>query len=305
MKPHRLVASFFAMTLAATASAQIVQWTTASGGNGHYYEAVLVPSGISWTQARNAAQSRGGYLATPTSAAENNFVFQRINQPQYWNQEPAGGSNLGPWLGAYQTFDNGSTPSANWVWVTGEPWSYTNWYSGEPNNFLGSGEDYLSFKCHGTANCRSSGWNDLPDAISTFGTAVKAYVIEYDALPAAASCAVRNGSGVNPLDCQCNTLPIVGTTWSIRTTPNAGTVFTAVLLAFQPAPAPLPMFGGEVLIDTGAMFQMPGSGVHTLSVPTGTAWIGFPVFAQGARFDVVSGAVQIVLLNGLDAVFGI
>lgn len=305
MSNHLIVASMLALALAAPSTAQLVQWPAASGGNGHYYEVVLVPAGVSWTQAQVAAQTRGGYLATTTSAAENTFVFQLVDHPQYWNQEPTGGSNLGPWLGGYQTFDSGSTPNANWVWVTGEPWSYTNWFVGEPNNFLGSGEDYLSFKCHGTTNCRSGGWNDLPDAISTFGTAVKAYVVEYDTLPPAASCMVRNGSGVNPLACVCATLPVVGTTWQIGTTPNANTVFTAVVLSFQPAPTPLPLLGGEVLIDLGLAFQLAGNGVHAMPVPTGSAWLGFPVVVQGVRFDVVGGQTQVVLLNALDAVFGI
>jgi hypothetical protein len=157
-----------------------VQWS----GNGHFYEVVSVPGGISWTQASAAAVARGGYLATPTSAAENAFVFGLADAPLYWNQEP-GGSDLGPWLGGYQTSDNGSTPNANWTWVTGEPWVFTNWFAGEPNNFTGAAENYLSFKCYGSPNCRSSGWNDLPHQISQFGTAVVAYVVEYDGSPAA------------------------------------------------------------------------------------------------------------------------
>jgi hypothetical protein len=158
------------------AGAQATVWPV----NGHAYQAVLVPAGISWTDARAAAQGAGGYLATVTSAAENAFVFALVDQPQYWNQEP-GGSNLGPWLGGYQPVDTGD-PAANWTWVSGEPWAYTEWSSGEPNNFRGAGENYLSYKCYGSAGCRSSGWNDLPDNISVYGTSVLSYVIEFDAL---------------------------------------------------------------------------------------------------------------------------
>ena len=48
------------------------------------------------------------------------------------------------WLGGFQdlTSPNYSEPSGGWTWVTGEPWSYTNWFPGEPNN-TGGGEDYL------------------------------------------------------------------------------------------------------------------------------------------------------------------
>jgi hypothetical protein len=157
------------------AEAKPVRWA----GNGHYYEVVLVPGGISWTQANAAATAAGGYLATLTSAAEDAFVFALLDNAAYWSQEPAG-SDLGPWIGAYQTSDNGSNPAANWVWVSGEPWSYTNWASDEPNNYTGSLENYLSFKCSGTANCRANVWNDLPDQISAYGTFVRAYVAEYN-----------------------------------------------------------------------------------------------------------------------------
>src|SRR4051812_25667561 len=59
-----------------------VQWTTAEGGNGDYYELVLPDSSAnsySWTEARQAADSMTyqglqGYLATVTSQAENDFL---------------------------------------------------------------------------------------------------------------------------------------------------------------------------------------------------------------------------------------
>ena len=44
-----------------------------------------------------------------------------------------------------------------WVWESGEPWSYTNWYSGEPSysyNYEGCLEVYSSYY--------SFTWNDLP-----------------------------------------------------------------------------------------------------------------------------------------------
>lgn len=163
------------MTMAAP-----VQWS----GNGNWYEAISVSGGISWTDASTTANAKGGYLATLTSGAENDFVFSLIDNPSFWNAEPAG-SNLGPWLGGYQTSDiDASSASAanNWAWVTGEVWSYTNWSSGEPNNFEGAGEDYLSFKCYPNG-CRSGQWNDLPDVISVLDTQVVAYVVEYDVNP--------------------------------------------------------------------------------------------------------------------------
>ena len=169
------------LVLCSLAVAAPVQWA----GNDHYYEAVSVPAGVSWTEAAAAATGAGGYLATLTTSSENDFVFGLIDAPLYWNQEP-GGSNLGPWLGAYQTFDDGTMPDANWRWVTSEAFDYTNWHAGEPNNFTGADEDYLSFKCWGTDYCRINQWNDLPNNISVYGTSVVAYVVEYDDLTPAA-----------------------------------------------------------------------------------------------------------------------
>src|SRR5688572_27850883 len=63
---------------AAPCGGETVEWRAVDGGNGHGYEAVLAPQGISWTQARDAADALGGYLATITSAAENEFVYQQV-----------------------------------------------------------------------------------------------------------------------------------------------------------------------------------------------------------------------------------
>jgi len=290
------------LLLAIGAPAQAVLWSPANGGNGHYYEVVYVAAGVSWTQAFTAATARGGYLATPTSAAENDFVFQLVDDALYGNQEPKG-SNLGPWLGGCQTSDPGTMPNANWTWVTGETWSFTSWHAGEPNNFLGAGEDYLSYKCHGSPGCRLRNWNDLPDLISVFGTPVRSYVVEYDGNPWPASCTLRNGSGVNPVACACLDLPVLGATWHIDTAPNANTVLTYVMVAFQPAATPLPFLGGEVLIDLAAL-PLAGFGTHAMTIPAGPMWLGFPVCAQGCRFDVVAGRAQLVMLNAIDGSFG-
>src|SRR5215469_11004382 len=55
------------------ALANPIQWSPTIGGNGHYYELVNA-TGLSWGAASIAAENRGGYLATPTSAAENSFI---------------------------------------------------------------------------------------------------------------------------------------------------------------------------------------------------------------------------------------
>jgi len=212
----------FICILATSAHGSPTQWTVGSGGNGHWYNVVSVPGGISWSSANAAATASGGYLATLTSAGENAFVYNNlVNNPLYWNQEP-GGSDLGPWLGGYQTSDNGSQASLNWVWVTGEPWSFTNWHSGEPNNFTGVLENYLSFKCSPTAGCRSGQWNDLPDNISVFGTSVIAYVVEWNSVSAVNTPEVSNVL----IDAFPN--PFSGSTRISITTPGTGPISVGI-----------------------------------------------------------------------------
>jgi hypothetical protein len=132
--------------------------------NGHWYEAVSAPAGIRWPDSRAAAATRTyqghrGYLATLTSAAENQFVVDNFPEAVdgHWH------------LGAFQPVGN-PEPDGGWEWITGEPWQYTNWNDGEPNN--SANDDVLAFLSNGR-------WND---AIST--QLHTGYVVEYgDPLP--------------------------------------------------------------------------------------------------------------------------
>ena len=63
------------MALASISNAVPVEWPVSSGGNGHFYEPIIVPGGTTWSQANTSANAAGGYLATITSDDENTFVF--------------------------------------------------------------------------------------------------------------------------------------------------------------------------------------------------------------------------------------
>lgn len=128
------------------ARGQWIEWPVAAGGNGHAYLPVAVSSLISWDDAARLAREHGGYLATITSAGENAFIYSLIEGSQFWNGEH------GPVLGGYQR--PGSTePAGGWTWVSGEPWSYSNWSGGQPDNGDSPSEDGLTFVRGGT-------WND-------------------------------------------------------------------------------------------------------------------------------------------------
>lgn len=156
------------------ACADPIQWQISEGGNGHYYEAVVDISGVTWMQARDFAISRGGYLATITSLEENQFVYGFVsNDDAYWCIYD--GWTNGPWLGGYKNDDI-------WCWVTDETWSYTNWASGMPDNQSGI-EDSLAF-----GGIRDTSRTDLwNDAYGESSYAFCSYVIEFNSIPEPAS----------------------------------------------------------------------------------------------------------------------
>ncbi|MEM8907297.1 MAG: HYR domain-containing protein, partial [Bacteroidota bacterium] len=100
--------------------------------NSKYY--CSLTNDYTWHEARNLAESYGGYLAVVNSAEENEFIRSNILADNVW-------------LGYT---DEGS--EGNFVWI-GDDSNYTNWRSGEPNNSNGSE--------HYTRLIRSSGkWTD-------------------------------------------------------------------------------------------------------------------------------------------------
>ncbi len=77
-------------------------------------------SSLNYAEAEALAINGGGHLATVSDAAENEYI--RSNLP----------SNSSAWLGYSDEASEG-----NYVWVTSEPTTYTNWQNGEPNDSLG------------------------------------------------------------------------------------------------------------------------------------------------------------------------
>ena len=98
-----------------------VQWTEADGGNGHWYRHDFVPFPVgteicSLDYAIEYGSSIGGHPVSITSEEENEFVLDVL---PYFN-------------GLYSTARIGcfrSSESAEWEWVTGEPFTYSNFIS--------------------------------------------------------------------------------------------------------------------------------------------------------------------------------
>jgi hypothetical protein len=155
---------------------QLVQWPVAQGGNGHFYEVVSAPAGITWSNASLAATNRGGYLATITSAEENTFIFNLATaDATVWY------SGYGPWLGGIQPAGS-AEPGGGWTWITGETFTYKNWAPGQPNN--NQKEDRIQF---GGQADRSSAWNDIGQNNTNF---TRGFVVEYDRHPNAVTLSV-------------------------------------------------------------------------------------------------------------------
>jgi len=153
------------------------QWSSMSGGNGHWY--ALVRCGpVQWDEARVAAESLGGHLATLTTLGESAFVAAMLSQHGDLGESPT--SQFGPWLGGYQA-DTSMEPAGGWSWITGEPWDFTYWASHQPDNGCGSTgavEDYLHLIGH-AGGSEWFMWNDLSTV--GCGDAVVSFLVEWDA----------------------------------------------------------------------------------------------------------------------------
>jgi Lectin C-type domain len=170
----RTLLSFCALaglvSLAHSSAAAPIQWS----GNGHYYEYIEAPLSP-WTTANAAANSLSfaglsGHLATITSAEENAFVVSLTPEVQAVGNEVLQAIHLGAYRATI-----GPALTDGWAWVTGEPFTYTNWAPPfEPNNF---DEPYLAMWMVTNISYRARGtWNDATNS----GQLMAGYVVEYD-----------------------------------------------------------------------------------------------------------------------------
>lgn len=73
----------------------------------------------SFEAAREACEELGAHLATISSSAENNLVKPLVNDSKF--------------LGAFEDVGVMAKGSDDYRWLTGEPFTFTNWAQGEPN----------------------------------------------------------------------------------------------------------------------------------------------------------------------------
>lgn len=108
--------------------------------NGHHYYLYNLDTVTTWEEAKEYCESQGGYLATITSQEEDDFLYSYITDIGYDSV----------------LFGLSDTDQDNmWAWVTGEPFSYENWASGEPNHQGG----YEHYGMYYEKN-KDGSWND-------------------------------------------------------------------------------------------------------------------------------------------------
>ena len=145
------------------AQSTAVQWTVASGGNGHWYSVRVFTSELTPSEYFDLATAIGGYGASITNQAEDEFVYQlSVATPGGWSV-----CGLGPLLGG------GRLSGCNFTWLTGEPWGYTSWGPADPSH---CGEQFLQYcVCGQSSECARRWWIDTDMTVKPSG------VIEWSA----------------------------------------------------------------------------------------------------------------------------
>jgi hypothetical protein len=119
---------------------------------------------FTWQEAKADAERRGGHLVTVASATEWETIRMALGDAF---------ATLDLWMGATDELVEGE-----WAWVTGEPFLYQLWSSGEPN---GSGSYMHKFVRGGNK------WDDIPNNHSE----PVGYILEIERTPADLNFAIQ------------------------------------------------------------------------------------------------------------------
>ena len=141
---------------------------------GHKYE--LYNESMTWESAKLFCEKKGGHLVTISDEKENEFVNgMRCRKLSTDYQQSI-------WLGGSDAANEGT-----WSWITGEPFTYSNWEPNEPNG--GTSQNYLQMYSSGN-------WDDVQNEAGRF------VVCEYDSVqpkqtPVASSLSLSDNIGFN------------------------------------------------------------------------------------------------------------
>lgn len=185
-----VMVSFVILCLANMAQATFVEFASAiNQANGHSYYIYYSPTNpenpewpflnwnhandITWFEAKTAAETMGGYLATITSEAEENFLQ---STSAFAGSEVLEG--IRAWIGLSDAEVEGT-----FKWVTGpesgQTLSYSGgWMDGEPNN-TAPGENYVEWRNRPFGPYDPRAWNDVPHN----AVGVNTFMVEFNPVP--------------------------------------------------------------------------------------------------------------------------
>lgn len=117
---------------------------------------------------------------------------------------------------------------------------------------------------------------------------------------AGASCFYYNGSNVNPAGFGCLTGPILGETWHghVFNTPN--TLLTALVHAPAGLGPPVPLFGGELLLNPAQpLVVIAGAVNYSIPIPADFSLARATFAFQAVRLDLIGGSPTFVPMNAV------
>lgn len=154
---------------------QFYQGPYAAGGKWNIYMVLRDP--LTWWEAEAAArtlveplsgQNKPGHLVSIHSHEEADFLRMIAAGQSVWigltDSESYGGEETGSDPASSSLVPPGL---GNWVWVSGEPYTFARWNGGEPNN-AGAGEDAIELYANGLFNDNGIGFGGEPAPIRQF-----------------------------------------------------------------------------------------------------------------------------------------
>ncbi len=141
---------------------------------GHRYQ--FVPAKLTWPEAKARAESLNGHLATITTTNEDEFI--RTSFARFITVK-----NSAFWIGLAR-----EDSASGWRWVTGEPFSYSNWGKGEPNAESNGGAPpfHVCYARRGAADIK---WADTVRDHQEAPAFVHGLLVEWDSTNAATASA--------------------------------------------------------------------------------------------------------------------
>ena len=101
-------------------------------------------------------------------SGDDNFWFVNVSA-----------NGVGPWLGGLQS-EGSAEPSSGWHWITGEPFTFTIWGTGQPDNWEGV-QNRLHFASFPALKAKT--WNDYAGTPTALQPSPRGFIVEWSSAP--------------------------------------------------------------------------------------------------------------------------